>query len=252
MYREFHRHESESNMRLEAPKLRMDENAATTLLQYMTKEQLQEFIDNPEKVDTHIADLEQTKVIQKDRENIIVKNKSLAEYNISLQPHFENLKRNVATAYEEVNALKMALCTDVAKLESAPGCQPHDTLLAIYQTEAADADDNSEEIAENFLDGKMDIDSFLSKYIPKRSEAFTKKAKLEKVGELFRQFGSTNSAPYPTNTSSHDTYNKPHTSNVAPPAYGGAGYGMSNRPPYPAPGGPYGGSGMPMASYYQR
>jgi hypothetical protein len=46
-------------MHLEAPKLRMDENAATTLLQYMTKEQLQEFIDQPEKIDMHIADLEQ-------------------------------------------------------------------------------------------------------------------------------------------------------------------------------------------------
>lgn len=59
MYREFHRHESESNMHIEAPKLRMDENAATTLLQYMNKEQLQEFIDRPEKIDMHIADLEQ-------------------------------------------------------------------------------------------------------------------------------------------------------------------------------------------------
>lgn len=227
----------------------MDENAATTLLQYMTKEQLQEFIDQPEKIDMHIADLEQTKSIHKERENVIVKNKSLAEYNISLQPHFDNLKRNVATAYEEVNALKMTLCTDVAKLDNAPGCQSHDTLLAIFQTEAADADDKSEELAENFLDGKMDLDSFLSEYIPKRSDAFSKKAKLEKVGELFRQFRS-DSAPYSTNSSSQDTYNIPQSSTAAP-GYGAPGYGMGNVPPYPTPGG-YGGKGMPLPTYYQR
>lgn len=45
-----------------------------------------------------------------------MKNKSLAEYNISLQPHFEKLKQQVASAYEEVNALKVALGKDVAKL----------------------------------------------------------------------------------------------------------------------------------------
>ena len=56
------------------------------------------------------------KTIQKDKENIIVKNRSLAEYNLSLQPRFEGLKRDVATAYETVNGLKLPLAQDVAKL----------------------------------------------------------------------------------------------------------------------------------------
>ena len=58
----------------------------------------------------------QVKTIQKDKENIIVKNRSLAEYNLTIQPRFESLKREVATAYETVNSLKLPLAKDVAKL----------------------------------------------------------------------------------------------------------------------------------------
>lgn len=56
------------------------------------------------------------KSFQRDRENIIVKNKSLAEFNISQQPAFESLKQQVARSYEEVNNLKLSLGKDVAKL----------------------------------------------------------------------------------------------------------------------------------------
>ena len=65
---------------------------------------------------TYAQILLQVKNIQKDKENIIVKNRSLAEYNLSLQPRFETLKREVATAYETVNSLKLPLAQDVAKL----------------------------------------------------------------------------------------------------------------------------------------
>ena len=52
----------------------------------------------------------------KDRENTVVKNRSLAEYNMGLQPRFENLKAEVASGYEKVNSLKMSLGKDVARL----------------------------------------------------------------------------------------------------------------------------------------
>ena len=69
------------------------------------------------------------KTIQKDKENIIVKNRSLAEFNLSLQPRFEELKRQVATAYETVNALKLPLAQDIAKLGM---CSEFYLLLLLY------------------------------------------------------------------------------------------------------------------------
>ena len=58
----------------------------------------------------------QVKTIQKSKENIIVKNRSLAEFNLAIQPRFEALKRDVATAYETLNSLKLPLAQDIAKL----------------------------------------------------------------------------------------------------------------------------------------
>lgn len=105
-----------------------------------------------------------------------------------------------------------------------------------------------QELADEFCDGKTDLDTFLSEYIPKRSEAYIKKAKIEKASELFRQFSSTGSAPYPSHSVPQNNYVKPQTGSVSP-GYGGYGMGST---PYPAPEGPYGGSGMPMPPYYHR
>lgn len=47
---------------------------------------------------------------------MIATNKSLAEYNLSLQPKLEDLKQMVAVDYERINALKTTLAEDKARL----------------------------------------------------------------------------------------------------------------------------------------
>lgn len=84
------------------------------------------------------------------------------------------------------------------------------------------------------------MDTFLSEYIQKRANAYEKRAKLEKLGDLFRQGTmSTTCSPYSPNTS------KP-LSHSSSPGYSSAGYGMGGTP-YPS--NSYGGMPMP---YYQR
>lgn len=249
MYRDFQRQESLENMNLQAQKYVPDEQAALAILQYLEREQLQQYLNDSSKIDEMIHDLDQVKGIQRERENIIVKNRSLAEFNLGLQPKLETLKQQVVNAYEEVNTLKVALCEDVAKLDSAPGCQSHDTLVAIFQTEAATADEQSEEVAEQFCDGSIDLEKFLAEYLPKRTESYIKKAKLEKVGDLLRQGGGgTNSVPYASSNVTQN-YAKPYT-NSANTGFN-AGYGAGNTP-YPNTSGPGPYGGMPLASYYQR
>lgn len=96
-------------------------------------------------------------------------------------------------------------------------------------------------------DGKIDLETFISEYIPKRTDAYKKKAKLEKVGDLLRQGSSTShSVPYSTTNAPYST---PQTGNSTTAGYTGAGYGMGSAP-YPSPQASY---GMPMpSSYYQR
>lgn len=46
----------------------------------------------------------------------IVKNKSMAEYNLSIEPKLYDMRSKVATLYEEANKLKTELATDKSRL----------------------------------------------------------------------------------------------------------------------------------------
>ena len=58
----------------------------------------------------------QVKRLQVDRDTLFASNKSLAETNLSLEPKFTQLKRDVGTLYEDVNTHKMDLAKNAAKL----------------------------------------------------------------------------------------------------------------------------------------
>ena len=51
----------------------------------------------------------QMRQVQQDHDNLVVTNKSLAEYNLSLQPRIEDLIQTVGRGYEEVNQAKTTL-----------------------------------------------------------------------------------------------------------------------------------------------
>ena len=58
----------------------------------------------------------QVRSLNNDHDDIVARNKSLAEYNLSLQPKLDTLKQEVGTLYETVNVLKMELAVDKTKL----------------------------------------------------------------------------------------------------------------------------------------
>lgn len=49
------------------------------------------------------------------------------------------------------------------------------------QNASTEADEQSESIAENFLNGHLDVDNFVSSYIKSRIVSHTRKAKEEKL-----------------------------------------------------------------------
>ncbi|WAR02541.1 VP37B-like protein [Mya arenaria] len=228
MYRDFQRTDSNTSGGCEAPRYVPDDTEASALLQYLSREELDDYISHPEKIDAIVKDLHQVKKIQKDRDTIVAKNKSLAEYNMSLQRPFADRKTEVGRLYEEVN-------------KSKTGRQTHETMLAIFQTQAASSDDQSEAIADEFCGDNMTLETFLSQYVEKRTEAYIKRAKLEKVTDLLRQGSSTtnSTAPYPSTNYSP----KPQP---ASPGYGTVNYGSA---PYPSYGNVGGSMPMPSSPY---
>lgn len=177
------------------------ERTASALLQHLEKEELQHLHDNDSKLQDLIDDLPQVRSIKQERDDLLATNKSLAEYNLSLQPKLEEMKQVVALDYERINTLKTNLAQDKTRLDGYVGRRSLDTLLALLQTETAKSEEESEDLATNFFDNGMDMEEFLNQYLPRRTEAHLRRIKSERMADLIRENqysglgGSSSSAP---------------------------------------------------------
>ncbi|NXU85863.1 VP37B protein, partial [Xiphorhynchus elegans] len=59
-----------------------------------------------------------------------------------------------------------------------------ETLLALLQTEGAKIEEDTENMAEKFLDGEIPLDSFIDEYQSKRKLAHLRRVKIEKLQEM--------------------------------------------------------------------
>lgn len=62
-----------------------------------------------------------------------------------------------------------------------------DTVLALLETKAAQSEEASDAIADNFLKGKTDVDEFLEEFSKERKLMHLRKVKVDKMGELMRK-----------------------------------------------------------------
>ncbi|KAK3090105.1 hypothetical protein FSP39_009238 [Pinctada imbricata] len=188
-----------------------DEDAAVGLVQHLNKEELQNLLDNNDKLEELLNDLQQVKSLQTNREMMLAQNKSMADFSLSLQPRLDELKREVGTAYEEANTLKVKLATDKSKLDDKMQCQSLDTVLALLQTETAASEELTEQLADKFCDNEINLENFLENYIPQRKVAHLRQIKVQKLTELVRNpsraqagggyVNGPTSTPYPANMS---------------------------------------------------
>ncbi|KAK7476422.1 hypothetical protein BaRGS_00032347 [Batillaria attramentaria] len=225
---------------------RMNESEAVALLQHLSKEDLQHLLNDDSKLNDLVQDLSQVRSLQSEHDNLVAQNKSLAEYNLSLQPRLDTLKTQVATDYERANTLKGELGMNKARLDTFVGDQKLDTIHALLQTEAATAEEESELLADSFCEKNMSVEEFLAQYLPKRMLAHKRRIKAEKMGELLRGSHGPMSPPaWPSSAPTGSSF----TATPAPYPPGPPSV------PYPVGGmgSSYGGSfGMPDPSLYRR
>lgn len=187
----------------EAKQLVVDEAAAIGILQHLDKNELQNLLDDSDKLDSLIQDLQQVKSIQTDREMLLARNKSMADFNLSVQNRLETLKNEVARGYEDANKLKIDLAQDKSKIDSHPNRLLPDTALALLQTAAASSEESSEQFAEQFCDNKISVDSFLENYLPVRTVTHLRQVKVKKMRELMNSGLSRTAALNPPSSNSY-------------------------------------------------
>ncbi|XP_041890686.1 vacuolar protein sorting-associated protein 37B isoform X2 [Corvus kubaryi] len=122
--------------------------------------------------------------VQHSKDMTLASNRSLAEGNLLYQPKLESLKSNLTEKYQELQVLFEAYQIKKTKLDRQSSNASLETLLALLQTEGAKIEEDTENMAEKFLDGEIPLDSFIDEYQSKRKLAHLRRVKIEKLQEM--------------------------------------------------------------------
>jgi len=115
------------------------------------------------------------KHLYSEKEMLMASNKSLAEFNLSQEEPLRQTRvrlqekhREVKRAQEQVRKMKGQLEENTASSSSSTnvGSQNEpDTMLALLQAAHAEAEEESEQIADQLVKGGGDVDDFLKTYM---------------------------------------------------------------------------------------
>ncbi|XP_059844209.1 VPS37B subunit of ESCRT-I a [Hypanus sabinus] len=153
-------------------------------LSSLSLQQLNELLEDEEKLNKMAEQLEEVQSIQPNKEMSLASNRSLAEQNLQFHPKLDSLKLQLTRKYQELQTLFEAYQVRKSRLESQSRSASLDTLLALLQTEGAKIEEETEIMAEHFLDGEVPLDVFIEQYPTKRKLAHQRRVKIEKLQEM--------------------------------------------------------------------
>ncbi|XP_023682195.2 VPS37B subunit of ESCRT-I b [Paramormyrops kingsleyae] len=146
--------------------------------------QLNELLEDDEKLYKIVTELEEVQQVQQVKEITLANNRTLAEQNLQLQPTLDQQKNELTKRYRELRDTFEAYQLRKSTLDQSAGNGSLDTLLALLQTEGAKIEEETENMADSFLDGDVSLDSFIDSYQSKRRLAHLRRVKIEKLQEM--------------------------------------------------------------------
>ncbi|XP_053443920.1 vacuolar protein sorting-associated protein 37B [Nycticebus coucang] len=146
--------------------------------------QLNELLEDEGQLTDMVQKMEETQNIQLNKEMTLASNRSLAEGNLLYQPRLDTLKAHLTQKYQELQVLFEAYQIKKTKLDKQSSSASLETLLALLQAEGAKIEEDTENMAEKFLDGELPLDSFIDVYQSKRKLAHMRRVKIEKLQEM--------------------------------------------------------------------
>lgn len=154
-----------------------------------TLTQLSDMSENEDVLLEFFVSLPQLKQITGDKEELVNSIVEKAKKNLQMEPQLEGKRQEMLYKYEQLTQMKSAFETKMQRQhELSEGCSLS-TLQARLKVAAHQAEEESEETAENFLEGRIDIDEFLSSFMEKRTLCHSRRAKEEKLQQSINTHG---------------------------------------------------------------
>ncbi|XP_007936437.1 vacuolar protein sorting-associated protein 37B [Orycteropus afer afer] len=159
--------------------------------------QLNELLEDEGQLTEMVQKMEETQNVQLNKEMTLTSNRSLAEGNLLYQPQLDSLKASLTQKYQELQLLFEAYQIKQTKLDKQSKSASLETLLALLQAEGAKIEEDTENMAEKFLDGELPLDAFIDVYQSQRKLAHMRRVKIEKLQEMVLKGQRLPQAPAP-------------------------------------------------------
>lgn len=156
-------------------------------LQDLSQSELEELLDNAERVESMALESDEIQNIQLEREMALASNRSLAEQNLDVKPRLEEQRARLGERYSQLEAVRDTYTQHCSLRDGMLGQVSPEGLFSRLQTEGASTEAESETVADDFLDGSLPLDSFLDRFLSLRSLAHKRRVRIEKLQEVLRQ-----------------------------------------------------------------
>lgn len=151
----------------------------TKKLSILTNDELKDLLNS--NVDVYVTDSEDLRRLQVEQELLMASVKSLAEFNLSRRADYESERNKLLFLVSDSNKLREEIKEKASKLLELSKRTSLETTLAAILVAAAQAEEESEKIAGEFLENTMDYEVFLSAYCEKRTLAHLRRIKADRL-----------------------------------------------------------------------
>ncbi|BES89991.1 vacuolar protein sorting-associated protein 37B-like [Nesidiocoris tenuis] len=164
-----------------------EHDSALGFLTHLNSDELKALLNDDSKLEEIVKDQKQYRDLEKEKELLLASNQSLAEYNLTLQPKFEQSKQELIDKTEICGSLLKSFESKASILAEKSGKALLDAKLSSLQLATSELEESSEVCADSFLAGECDLDEFLDKFLSRRKQMHLEKVKADKMAEMLRQ-----------------------------------------------------------------
>ncbi|KAM6460607.1 vacuolar protein sorting-associated protein 37C isoform 1-T3 [Liasis olivaceus] len=192
-----------------------------------TVDELKELQENLEEIERLALESNEVQNIQLQREMALATNRSLAEQNLKFQEPLEAGRANLSDRYGDLQKLMEQCQKQKSKLEQFSTATQPDTLLNLLKVEGQKIEEESEMMAEKFLEGEVPLETFLEQFSTMRKLSHLRRVKVEKLQEVLQKSqslpepadGNEINRQSPSHISSGPINQQPQKSSVGEPPF---------------------------------
>ena len=139
--------------------------------------ELKEICANPDLLLDDIHGMESVVNLQKQRKLLVEQNDLIAKENLEYEPKLEDLKLDLKVTFEEYNDVFGKFEEKIQKQDELRQIYEPSNLMNNLRISIMQAEEESEEIADDFLKSDINLDQFLGTFLEKRKTCHSRRMK---------------------------------------------------------------------------